>query len=442
MTQELFTLPRDLGSERLLLQSRAFQKLVASLWRESDDLPGHGVLTPEALHAVPTLLETIGDAGSPHGDRLAWLLGLLAEASGGNEVDAVRAAIHKGLPIILTAVDRQVHLAQGDGLTPQLAGLLYLLGHFPEDATTILKRLHAALGAESVAFQSISVVFSHVTRLPERSKFVLTYLGAEASSTALDPRMNLAESTFVCPACHGRLDYQEHHIACTACHLRFAWLNNTPDLVVSECADPEQYPESVVQIYETQSRPRFVRAMAGDWFGVVTPAREEEYLARFLRPFTGPVVDLACGAGGWTNRVARLLGASNVIALDYSPAMLEACSKAAPGVTLVRASSSSLPFANASLGGLNCSDALQALPDVARAFAEASRCLRPGAPFTVFTFREAGGLYRYFQNRLPSSPRTQFSDAQIRALANSTDFDVVDMGGPGHAMFFTLQKRG
>lgn len=435
-----FVLPPELRSEKSLLRSRAFLQLVDALWRESEITPGQGVLSQEALRSVPSLVKVVAD-NSPHSDSVAWLLGLLAEASEGFETAAVRDEIRNSLPVFLQAVGRQAHLAANENAALQLRGLLFLLGHFPEDGASILERLTAVLGSESVAVQSVGVVFSTASSWPERSKFVLTHLGAEASSAALDARIRVFERALVCPACHGKLDYQEHQILCTACHTKFGWCDDIPDLVMPECADSEQYPESVVGIYETQSRPRFVRVMAADWSGVITPSREEEYLARFLRPVAGPVVDLACGAGGWTNRVARQVGASNVIALDYSAAMLKACSKAAPGVSLVRASASTLPFADASLGGMNCSDALQALPDPDLAFAEASRCLRPGATFTVFTFREASDQYAYFQHRLPAHARILFSDAQIMQLANSTGFDVIDMGGPGHAMFFTVQKR-
>ena len=80
----------------------------------------------------------------------------------------------------------------------------------------------------------------------------------------------------------------------------YGWKGDIPDLVQPDCNDPEQYTEAIVGLYEAHSRPRFVRVMAGDWHGAVTPEREAAYLARHLHPVFGPVVDLACGAGGWT----------------------------------------------------------------------------------------------------------------------------------------------
>lgn len=441
MDKDFHFLPAGLSSAKSLLASRAFRQLLESLWYEDEQNPGHGVLSEGALPLLPALVELIKDGGCPYDDRLAWLLGLLAEAKGIQGNSDAFDLLGKYTPAFLDAVDRKVLQAVKSETLPEVRGLIFLLGHFLEDASNILSRLGAVLGTEAAAVQTLAIVFSSAVQRPERSKFVLTYLGAEACHASLDAKSRVFEQALVCPACHGPLDYQDIGIACTSCGVAYGWSGDIPDLVAPECVDPEQYPDAIVGIYETQSRPRFVRTMAADWADVVTPSREEAYLVKFLNPVEGPVVDLACGAGGWTKFVARHVGPSDVIALDYSAAMLKACGAAVPGISLVRASSSSLPFSNGSLGGMNCSDALQALPDVARAFSEASRCLRPGAPFTVFTFREAASPYAYFQHRLPTNARTLFSHGQILELANNVGLDVIDIGGPGQALFFTLRKR-
>lgn len=437
----LFSLPVGLFSDKTLLQSRAFRQLVSALWRENPSRPGTGLLGHDALKAIPAIVRAMGDAHAHRVDRLAWLLGLLAEATDEDGTSAAAASLQGYVPAFLDAVDSQCRAAAAIGAAPSWGGMLYLLGHFQADAEAILARIKAAAGSDAPAVQALDMVFATADKRPERSKFILSYLGAEASSAALDLRTAVCESALACPACRGELNFLDNQIHCPACQLGYGWCGDVPDLVQPGCTDPEQYPESVVSIYEAQSRPRFVRTMAGDWSGVVTPAREEAYIARFLQPVDGPVVDLACGAGGWTRMVASHVRATDVIALDYSVAMLEACRGAVPGISLVRASASALPCADASLGGMNCSDALQALPDPALAMAEAARCLRPGAPLTVFTFREAKPPYAYFQHRLPASARLLFSDDQIRDLADGVGLGVVDMGGPGQAMFFTLRKR-
>ncbi len=439
MALSLMSLPSALFSSKPLLQSRAFRQLVSSLWQENELKPGTGVLSENASRAIPAIVEAISETHSLCADRLAWLLGLLAEAQDSRGICSAASEIRQHLPVFLDAVERQFSVATRCGVTPSYGGLLYLLGHFREDAVDIMTRLALIAGQDTPGVQALGMVFATAKNQPERSKFILTYLGAEASSRALDFRSTVSENALVCPSCRGRLDFQDGQIRCGSCDIGYDWIGDIPDLVKPGCAEPEQYPESIVDIYEAQSRPRFVRTMACDWSNVVTPACEEAYIKRFLQPVAGPVVDLACGAGGWTKLVAGHVGASDVIALDYSVAMLEACGNAVPGISLVRASASALPFADASLGGMNCSDALQALPDPVLAFAEASRCLRPGAHFTVFTFREATQPYAYFQHRLPASARLLFSDEQIYTIASNAGMDVVDMGGCCYGALVAVQ---
>jgi SAM-dependent methyltransferase len=399
------------------------------------------MLGADALHAIPAIVQAMDNSDPRQVDRLAWLLGLIAEAPDHQGTGQAANALHNHLEFFLKALERTYGAgATGQGM-PIGTGQLYLLGHLQKDAPSIMARVAPIAGKDAQAIQVLGAIFEYAEKRPERSKFLLTYLGAQASGAAIDAGWEACERALACPSCRGTLGFHENHIACNGCGAVYRWCGGIPDLVSQDCTDPEQYPESVVEIYETHSRPRFVQVMAGDWSGAVTSTREEAYLARYLQPVDGPVVDLACGAGGWTRMVTRQVGASNVIALDYSVAMLHACQQAVPGISLVRASASDLPFADESLGGLNCADALQALPDPARAFAEASRCLRPGAPMTVFTFREARPPYSYFQHRLPANARLLFSDAQICEMASNARLDVVDMGGPGQAMLFTLRKR-
>ena len=119
--------------------------------------------------------------------------------------------------------------------------------------------------------------------------------------------------------------------------------------------NPEEYPESLVRIYENQSRPRFVRVMGRDWTQVLTKQREEEYLAQFTHPVDGPILDLACGVGNSTQLLLKRFGSSQVIAMDYSSAMIEYCSNQLSGISVIRGTSSGLPFVNGSLGAVNCS---------------------------------------------------------------------------------------
>jgi ubiquinone/menaquinone biosynthesis C-methylase UbiE len=138
--------------------------------------------------------------------------------------------------------------------------------------------------------------------------------------------------------------------------------------------------------------------------------------------------------------VASVAGADRVIALDYSLAMLEAVGVRVPRVTRVHGSASTLPFADGVLGGINCSDALQALPDPDAAVREVARTLMVGATFTCFTMLDGPVPYRYFQARFPDHARTRFTVAGLEALVRSAGLELVDLVTVGSGVFFAARK--
>jgi demethylmenaquinone methyltransferase/2-methoxy-6-polyprenyl-1,4-benzoquinol methylase len=86
------------------------------------------------------------------------------------------------------------------------------------------------------------------------------------------------------------------------------------------------------------------------------------------------LLDLACGTGDLSRLAARRHG-HRVIGADLSAGMLAANHSGAP---LVQADSTRLPFPDASFDGLVCGYALRNFTDLAAAFAETARVLRPG----------------------------------------------------------------
>ena len=188
------------------------------------------------------------------------------------------------------------------------------------------------------------------------------------------------------------------------------------------------------------TRPRFVRTMSRDWGRSLTPEVEEAYLARHLHAEEGLVLDLACGAGGWTELVGRQVGAERVLALDVSLPMVQSCLRRVPSAIGICGDAMRLPLHDASLAGANCSDALQAIPDPGAALREVSRCLRPGAPFTAFTFVQGDEMYRYFQHRVPLHARHLFTPGQLRGLLADAGLELLDWSQRGLAVFFTARR--
>lgn len=424
---------------RALVRSGAFHALLADVWTEA--APGIGCVRPAARDVLPDLVTWLTDTGAMDRQRPAFLLGLLADAAQGDARDEIRQRIHDALPLAVEALEDHARRPAETGDVMRGA-LLYLLAQFPDRAADLMPGVAAALGPDAPGTGALHAVYTLAASHPERSHFIRQFLGAEACAGAGAHQLAMAEATLACPLCHGALRFADEGITCIGCAQTYGWAGESPDLVPPGCADADHYPAELVDLYESKSRPRFVQVMANDWHAHVPAERERDYITAHLHPVAGAVLDLACGAGGWTRHVAAHVGRDRVIALDYSPAMLNACRAALPGVLTVRGSASALPIRAGGLGGANCSDALQALPDPARALLEVGRCLAPGAPFTAFTFAEAAFPYRYFQHRFPVVPRRLFTRESLTAYLEAAELDTVNLGGPQQALFTTARRRG
>ena len=90
------------------------------------------------------------------------------------------------------------------------------------------------------------------------------------------------------------------------------------------------------------------------------------------------VLDVACGAGGTTRRLAERFGASNVTAINISSYQLERTAKAAPGVNTILMSATNLSFAPASFDAIVCVEAAFHFDTREKFFRQAYRILKPG----------------------------------------------------------------
>lgn len=110
------------------------------------------------------------------------------------------------------------------------------------------------------------------------------------------------------------------------------------------------------------------------------------------------VLDLACGSGRYTRRLLDD-GAAEVVAADFSAAMLARLDAAHPACRRVRADMMRLPFADAGFDAIICGLAVghaASMPDWA---AECARLLRPGGHLLYSDFHPQAaqaGLTRSF----------------------------------------------
>jgi ubiquinone/menaquinone biosynthesis C-methylase UbiE/uncharacterized protein YbaR (Trm112 family) len=436
----LNTFISDLSSSREILQSLAFERLTNQLWAIDRVSSDKGVFLPKDLIFIDDLLSLIEQTSPCLQNKIGWLLGVLLEAEGDILENDLRKKIKAGIPKYLGIIDNILKLNKTGAEICHVDGLIYLLGHFSEDASLIGERLSDYLGEDVYQSTNLGLVFSLLEKHPDRSRFLLAHQGAKACNQAFDGRLSIYKNVLACPECHGALDYFTDSVCCRNCQANYLWCSDSPNLVLGGCVDPEEYPESLVKIYEAESRPRFVRVMGQDWSSLITIDRERWYLNQFLRPVDGPILDLACGVGNSTKLLINGFGGSRVIAIDYSAAMVQYCEGNIKGSTVVRGSSSALPIASESLGAVNCSDALQALPDPQQAINEIARCMLPGAHFTGFTFLEASLPYSYFQHRLHYAKRHLFTLDGVSEFLDKGGLEVVDITVIERAIFFTGKK--
>ncbi len=194
--------------------------------------------------------------------------------------------------------------------------------------------------------------------------------------------------------------------------------------------------------YEPATRDAFLDIMGENWARELTPSVEDDYLRAGLESAEGLVLDLACGSGRWTRTLMRQLGGGRVVGLDLSVAMIDLVRAALPELCVVRGTALRLPFADGSLGAVNCSNALQLLPDPREVLREVGRCLGPGGVFTAFTFRRSDRpAYRYFQRRHEDTFSVRaFPVADLVTWLAAAGLELVDLRTPAGMVLFTARR--
>lgn len=269
----------------------------------------------------------------------------------------------------------------------------------------------------------------------------------DVAKTVLGPCV----SVFACPQCRRGLTVARNSVACGYCGREYLDIGEgyadflpAGQETMKVGHAPLRLQDPVIATrYETHSRPSFFQIMGGNWDGrALTEDGEREYLHGRLAAVTGPVADVACGAGKWTRVICDTVGTSRVIGLDISRPLLRQCRAAIPGVVAVRGSALSLPFADGTLGAAVIWNALQQLPSPGEVIAEAGRCLRPGGILVLLTYRPARtALARYFQTRHEQAfSVASFTENQMRSYLARAGLTPADIGGQANFLLVTARK--
>ena len=118
--------------------------------------------------------------------------------------------------------------------------------------------------------------------------------------------------------------------------------------------------------------------------------KDIDRIASFLQQRQGLILDLACGPGNFTRRIARLAPESTVVGFDLSREMLERAVRLTRKEGLrnayyMRGSALSLPFRSEAFDAVTCCGALQLFRDQDQAVGEIARVLRVHGDFVCQT---------------------------------------------------------
>jgi len=177
---------------------------------------------------------------------------------------------------------------------------------------------------------------------------------------------------------------------CAGCGTAFPVRNGYLDL---HPGDPEPVPPiqllmqcpPIVAVYEALWRPIGYFIASKHSF-----PKDVDRIASLIQSKNGLILDLACGPGTFTRRIARLAPKSVVVGFDLSAQMLERAvrltkKEGLQNVYYMRGSALSLPFKGEAFDAVTCCGALQLFRDQDQAVGEIARVLKMQGDFICQT---------------------------------------------------------
>lgn len=258
-----------------------------------------------------------------------------------------------------------------------------------------------------------------------------------------------AADVLLCPACSGALELTARDARCTRCAASYP-RDGVVDLLPDQRSEPSpaqraMQARAIVRIYESRLWRRSLpaRAVLGLSFA------EEARLVLDAATLDGAraVLDLACGPGIYTRRVARRAPGAAVIGVDLSRPMLRVAvqrTRAArlDNVTFVHADATRLPLADGRFDAAVCCGALHLFPDPARALAELARVLAPGARLALAVSRAGNGAFDRVSAKVRIAAGVAcFGEAELAGMLRAAGFTGVQHHFAKRAWLVTSARR-
>jgi ubiquinone/menaquinone biosynthesis C-methylase UbiE len=170
----------------------------------------------------------------------------------------------------------------------------------------------------------------------------------------------------------------------------------------------------------------------------------DAFLAGIGFPADARVLEVGCGTGVLTRRLARWPNVDSVVGVDVAPSLLDRARvlcAALPNVAFQDGDATALPFADATFDVVVLDSTLSHVPDAERAVAEAARVLRPNGVLAVFdgnysTTTVALGAHDPLQACVDAMMSGSLTDAwlmrRLPALVRDCQLDVIRYASHGY----------
>jgi ubiquinone/menaquinone biosynthesis C-methylase UbiE len=211
--------------------------------------------------------------------------------------------------------------------------------------------------------------------------------------------------------------------------------------------DPPTLPQRSMQspmlswVYEGLWRPVFSRMFS---FGSGRTSRQTEAaLCAVLPAKQGKVLDVACGPGLYTRRLARDLPEGLTIGFDVSKPMLRQATRKSSGlpVAFVRGDAHELPYSDATFDSVICLAALYLIPQPHQVIAEMARVLKPDGRILIWTSLDIFVFRPKWIRRLIDAGGWQlFTRNEVTDSLDTLDLTEIEQTIIGAGQFVTAKK--
>jgi len=156
---------------------------------------------------------------------------------------------------------------------------------------------------------------------------------------------------------------------------------------------------------------------------------QDAVMRELRRSGPGRVLDIGCGTGLLTSRIASELTQQSSVGCDFSGGMLRQAAQKTPGLPWVRGNALRLPFQDASFGAVVSTESFHWFPDQDAALAEFFRVLEPkGRLLVALTNPHAEWLSRAagLTSRALGEPAHWPTRARLRHRAEAAGLHVTE----------------